>query len=174
MYTDLEKAIQFSFVAHANQKRRNKNIEFVIHPVSVGMMVKDAGCSDEYVISAILHDVIEDTSFTYEDIKKEFGEKIANDVLLLSENQDIDDYIERKTDFLNKLKNCDENILIVECADKLHNLLFDYEIDPSIIDKHSSGMKWFYSEIYKIVSSKCSNKLVDRFKVMIEILNKNE
>ncbi len=75
MYNKLENAISFCFSAHEGQKRKHGNISFAIHPITVGMMLKDIGCDEDMVISGILHDVIEDTNYTYENIKSEFGRK---------------------------------------------------------------------------------------------------
>ncbi len=172
MYNNVERAIHFCFKAHINQKRKNENIDFAIHPITVGMMLKSIDMPEDIVISGILHDVIEDTAYGYEDIKKEFGETIANNVMNLTENQGIKDYIERKKEFLERLKKCDVNVLNVECADKLHNLLFDYEIDPSIISRHSENMKWFYREIYNFIYDKCNKELVNRYKSLIDLFEK--
>lgn len=172
MYTNMEKAIYFCFKAHSNQKRKNEKINFAVHPITVGMMLKEINMSEEIVISGILHDVIEDTNFKYEDIKKIFGDKIANNVRKLSENQEIKDYLERKKEFLERLKTYDNGLLMIECADKLHNLLFDYEINPQILKNHSKNMKWFYKEIYIIINIKCNNELVNRYKKVIELFEK--
>jgi len=171
MFNDLEKAIYFATIAHQNQKRIKEDIDFIIHPFTVGMMLKDLGLANEYVISGILHDVIEDTSFSYQDIEKEFGKKVATNVLKVSENKNISDWKERKKEFIARLKKeKDDNILILECADKLHNLLSDYNLFKKIgkeIWKYSSvsyeDIKWYYKNIFKIIKERCNNDLIIRY-----------
>ncbi len=172
MYNELEKAIHFATIAHSGQKRRNENIDVIFHPYSVGMMLKEINLSNEYVITGILHDIIEDTSYTYDDIKSLFGESIANNVLKVTETNKIKDFKERKKEFINRLENeKDTNILYLECADKLHNLLSDYElfknIGRKVWDNSPTGYeenKWYYGEILKIIKNKCSeNSLTIRY-----------
>lgn len=172
MYNDLEKAIYFATKAHKGQKRRNDDIDVIYHPYSVAMMLKDINLDNEYVITGLLHDIIEDSEYTYDDIKETFSETIADNILRVSEDNIIKDWIERKKEFISRLEQeQDINILYLECADKLHNLLSDYELfnkvgkrawdsSPASYEEN----KWYYGEILKIINKKCSkNSLTIRY-----------
>ncbi|MFA5602583.1 MAG: HD domain-containing protein [Bacilli bacterium] len=176
MYTNIERAIHFAFIANKGQKRKNENIDFTFHPISVGMILKEYNFKDEIIITGILHDIIEDTNYSYEDIKKEFGEKIANNVLFISEDKNIKNPLERKKDIIKRLENADINILMVECADKLHNLISDYNLFQQIENKiwnrsllSIDENKWFYKELLNIFkSNKEHNKeLVQRYENIV-------
>ncbi len=169
MYTKTEEAIMFATRAHQGQKRKD-GTDFICHPLCVGYMIKEMGLDEKYVIIGILHDIIEDTSYNYNDIRERFGEEIANAVKSLSEDNKIKDYKTRKMAFMEQIKKLDSNLIMVECADKLHNLLYDYNINPNILNDYSEHRRWFYFEILKIIKRKCKGEIVDRLKVMVKLL----
>lgn len=109
-------------------KCKKENIDLVFHSVMVGNMLKNINSSEVIVNTAYLHDIIEDTSYTYEDIANKFGKQLADNVSKLSEDKTITNYKERKQEFINRLKNYDSDLLLVELADKLQNLVSDYEL----------------------------------------------
>ena len=106
-----------------------------------------------------------------------YGQEIANGVLQLSEDQNISNYIERKTKFIESLKNVSNNILIVEIADKLQNLISDYDMylklgKESLITECNSyeELKWFHLELQKLFNVRVeNNKLLDRFNEIVNV-----
>ena len=65
----LDYAILFATKAHDGQRRKTDNVDMIFHPFTVGMMLKSYGMNDDCVMAGILHDVVEDTKYTIEDIK---------------------------------------------------------------------------------------------------------
>ena len=169
MYTKVEEAIWFATKAHQGQKRKD-GTDFICHPITVAYMLKEMGLDEKYVVIAVLHDIIEDTANNYNDIKERFGEEIANAVRSISENPKIKDYRLRKSAFMEQIRNLDSNILLVEAADKLHNLLYDYNVNPNILSDYSEHRRWFYFEMQKIINKKCKGVIVDRLNKMISLL----
>lgn len=80
-----EKALIFAIKAHDNQLRKYTEEPYIIHPIGVAGLVRSIGASQEAIAAAYLHDVIEDTYATYEQIKLEFGEYVADLVQLLTD-----------------------------------------------------------------------------------------
>lgn len=82
------KALLFAIRAHAsiNHRREYTNDPYVVHPIAVAQIVRDAGGTDEMIAAAYLHDVVEDTPVAIEDVVAEFGSEIA---ILVSEVTDI-------------------------------------------------------------------------------------
>jgi len=79
------KALQFAIKAHGDQKRKYTGEPYIIHPIAVAKLVSDVG-GDEYMIcTAILHDVVEDTHVTLDDIVQKFGTDIADLVSSLTD-----------------------------------------------------------------------------------------
>ncbi len=81
-----EKAKLFAIKAHMGQIRKNEpDKPMTMHPISVGELLESFGYEDNVVAAGYLHDVVEDTKYTINDIEKEFGKDIANLVMGASE-----------------------------------------------------------------------------------------
>lgn len=120
------KAYNLAEEKHHNQFRKSGE-GYIIHPLNVAYILAQIGLDDSTICAALLHDVVEDTDVTNEDIKKEFGDEIAElvaGVTKLSniqftsiEEQQVEDY--RKM-FLAMGK--DIRVIILKLADRLHNM----------------------------------------------------
>ena len=73
----LNKAYNFALDAHQNQKRE-EGVPYIIHPVAVASILTELKLDSATITTGLLHDTIEDTNVTYETVKKEFGEEVAN------------------------------------------------------------------------------------------------
>lgn len=73
----IRKAYEVASKAHEGQKRLSGE-DYIIHPLNVAQILTTLEIDDESICAALLHDVIEDTSLTYEDVEKEFGTSIAD------------------------------------------------------------------------------------------------
>lgn len=117
------KAIDFATKAHKGQYRKGSSMPYLIHPLSVMQLLIKAGCEPEVVIAGCLHDVVEDTPFTLEDIRMEFGAKVADLVFSVSEPDKKLSWFERKKHTIEAMKKTkDKEILYLCCADKIHNI----------------------------------------------------
>lgn len=176
MYTSEEKILHFIFIAFQGMKRKKENIDLVFHSVMVGNMLKNINSSEVIVNTGYLHDIIEDTSYTYEDIANKFGKQLADNVSKLSEDKTITNYKERKQEFINRLKNYDSDLLLVELADKLQNLVSDYELFSKqgkeslpTEGKNYSQTKWFYTSLKDLFNEKLNNNtLLERYNNIYE------
>lgn len=176
MFTKEEDVVHFIFKAFHNQRRIKEDIETVYHSIMVGTMLKNEKCNLDTVLIGYLHDVIEDTEYDYEYLKKYYGKDIADGVLMVSEDKSIKDYKERKTKFLNNLKKASNDILMVELADKLHNLLSDYNIylkngkeSLNTEAKNYEEVKWYYLEFKKLFNERLNCNMLNRFNRIIEV-----
>jgi (p)ppGpp synthase/HD superfamily hydrolase len=176
MYTFEEDILHFIFIAFKGLKRKKEDIDLVFHSVMVGNMLKNIGCSENIVYTGYLHDIIEDTKYSYEDLKERYGKELAVNVQKLSENTKILNYKERKEEFINRLKNYNNNLILVELADKLQNLVSDYSLFLSLGKdalpseaKTYEEIKWFYTELKKIFNEKLEeNSLLERYNNIYE------
>ena len=124
----IEKALFFALKAHKNQKMvYPEDIPYSGHFVSVFFNVINICGKEENLdfnvlgCCALLHDTIEDTSVTYDDILKEFGKPVADGVLALSKNENIP-HEKRIEDALIRIKKMPKEVWIVKMADRLFNL----------------------------------------------------
>ncbi len=177
MYTLEEKAIHFVFKAFAGKKRNKQDIDSAVHSISVGYMLKDLHASETTIISGLLHDIIEDTDYDYEYILEHFGEEIADNVLMVTENIGIENYKERKTEFINRMNKASDEVVLLELADKLHNLISDYNLyleDGKDIFTSSKvsfeDKQWYYLSFRKLFNRRLKeNELLKRYNVITDI-----
>lgn len=122
----LDRAITFAVKAHQGVERKGKGFPYIVHPMEAVCIVATMTNDQELLAAAALHDVIEDTDTTAEDLKKEFGERVA--MLVEAESDDksggskAETWHQRKQDTLDRLRNADLDIKIVALGDKLSNM----------------------------------------------------
>ncbi len=174
----LDYAIYFATKAHNGQKRKtDKEVDMIFHPFTVSMILQRAGASTNAVIAGVLHDVVEDTKYTLEDVKNEFGEAVAKIVWEVSENKSLE-WKERKIDAINKMKTASLDGKLVECADKISNLECLYAVYQEKgndvwkdFNKPVEEQKWYYKSMYDAVIEN-TNEENELFKKYKEILDK--
>ncbi|HLC81537.1 MAG TPA: HD domain-containing protein [Candidatus Nanoarchaeia archaeon] len=115
------KAIEFAAKAHRSQYRKGTLLPYIFHPLEVGKILLEAGCSEQIVAAGILHDTLEDTSAKYEDLVNNFGPVVADLVIGTSEPDKKDTWENRKLHTINWLKTAPINVLLIAAADKLSN-----------------------------------------------------
>lgn len=150
----VDKALQIASIAHEGQYRKNTIIPYIEHPVAVGMILHEAGYRKEMVAAGILHDTVEDTDLTLEDIEREFGKEISKLVEGCSEPDKSLSWEERKQHTIDYLKNAPEEVRVLACADKLHNLRsirLDAEISgEQVWNRFRRGkehQEWYYRNV---------------------------
>lgn len=128
-----DKAWQFATLAHQEQsyggRTKGVSINYINHIGSVAMEVINAIQITDLELDAnlsiqcaLLHDIIEDTRFTFKDIKKEFGEKVANGVLALTKNESLPSKDVMMIDSLDRIKEQPYEVWMVKMADRICNL----------------------------------------------------
>ena len=122
----LNKAYNFALEAHQNQKRE-EGVPYIIHPVAVAKILTDLKLDSATITTGLLHDTIEDTKVTYESVKKEFGEEVANLVDGVTKISELETKgsTDSKAENFRKLilaTSKDIRVLLVKLADRLHNM----------------------------------------------------
>jgi (p)ppGpp synthase/HD superfamily hydrolase len=118
----IEKAIIFAAKAHNGQMRKSSEIPYITHPFAVGMLLQKANCSENVIAAGLLHDTLEDTSTTVEDLREHFGDHVTALVQAASEPDKTLSWEERKQHTIQSLKEASVEEIQVITADKLHNL----------------------------------------------------
>ena len=83
----IHKAIEFAVVKHKDQKRKGTELPYIVHPIEVMQILTASGCSDEMIVAGILHDTVEDTDATIDEVRALFGDKVARLVSAESETK---------------------------------------------------------------------------------------
>ena len=176
--TVTHKALQFAIKAHSGQvRKREPHLPMVIHPISVANILRDYGCDDNVIAAGYLHDVVEDTSYTLEDIRKEFGEDIEHLVEVATEPDKSLEWEERKQHTIDTVKNLSAREKLVIMADKINNIeeirdamRKDGKKDFSIFKRGEKEQEWYYRNIYKSLANQEdeNNPLLVKLKQAIE------
>ena len=98
----------------------------LFHSFKVAEILYKYNYEENIILSGILHDLIEDTNTTKEDLEKEFNKEIANIVESVSFNPNIEDKLLQAKDMFNKAINYGKSSLIVKCADLIDNIDYVY------------------------------------------------
>ena len=165
--TLLDEAMRFAITAHSGTERRGKGYPYIVHPMEAVSIVATITNDQELLAAAALHDVVEDTKYTEEDIKNKFGERIAKLVasesdLVVEGKNESESWLERKKYAINRLKGLPYDAKVVAIGDKLSNaraMLYDYNAmgeklwdkfhvnDPKLHKMHYEGLRDSMSEL---------------------------
>lgn len=123
----LDKAIIFAVNAHSGTERRGKGFPYIVHPMEAVEIVSTMTSDQELLAAAALHDTVEDTDVTVEQLREEFGDRIAS--LVASESDTFQDGVteedswhDRKKAAIERLAAASHDAKIVALGDKLSNM----------------------------------------------------
>ncbi|HHZ03187.1 MAG TPA: bifunctional (p)ppGpp synthetase/guanosine-3',5'-bis(diphosphate) 3'-pyrophosphohydrolase [Tissierellia bacterium] len=123
----VEKAYIYAEKAHSNSQKRYSGERYFVHPYNVALILADLHVDVQTIAAGLLHDVVEDTGITYQDINREFGEEIANMVDGVTKLSKVKyrNKEERQAESLRKMivaMSKDIRVVIIKLADRLHNI----------------------------------------------------
>ncbi len=165
--TKIKKAIKFAIKTHEvyqKQKRKGKDIAYIAHPLTVGIILSRAGASEEVICAGILHDTIEDSTaekkVTYEMLEERFGKKVADGVLSVTEEDRELSWEERKKIALEHIKDFSHDSLLIKSADVLSN-------GSELVDDHAR----YGDEIFKRFNASKDQIIENQLKVIRTIVD---
>ena len=144
MTTKLERAELLARKSHDGQFRRDGHTPYIDHPEQIVRILKNWGIKDEDILSAAwLHDTVEDTKLTCEDIEAQIGSIVAGYVWSLTKMKRIDkDYQKSEDEYISKIATGPREIKLIKLADVIANLLdmhnipnLDYKFDKYLAKK---------------------------------------
>lgn len=162
----VEKAMIFASKAHSGMFRKGTKIPYIVHPMEAGAIAASITDDEEVISAAILHDVLEDTSVSEEEIEKEFGKEVLRLVKSDSENKreelpPEETWKIRKQEKIDYFKNkSDKKEKIVVLADKLSNIRaicrdyekIGYELWNRFNQKDKNEHAWYYKSFAETLS----------------------
>ena len=117
-------AYEFAKEKHRGQFRKASELEYITHPKYVARVVEQLTSDEILTTAALLHDTIEDTDATYEEIEEKFGREVADIVNELTNKKKERGSMKKRQYILYKMGRMSDKALIVKLADRFHNVLF--------------------------------------------------
>jgi (p)ppGpp synthase/HD superfamily hydrolase len=119
----VRRAYEVASEAHAGQTRNaSAGRPYIDHPIAVAAQLLERGLSDEVLAAALLHDVVEDSDLEIPDIREAGGSRVAELVAVLSDDESLDSYEERKREHRERVEAAGPEALAIFVADKLTNV----------------------------------------------------
>jgi (p)ppGpp synthase/HD superfamily hydrolase len=136
----LDEVLKFATMAHGDQKRKYTGEPYIVHPIAVSEIVKTVPHTDEMIAAALLHDVVEDTPFTIDDINDRFGNEVAELVSWLTD-------VSRPEDGNRKTRKSLDREHIVEAPAEAQTIkLADLIHNTKSIEQHDPGFWKVYKQ----------------------------
>ena len=177
----LDRAIVFATKAHEGQFRRGTQIPYILHPMEAAAIVGTMTTDEETIAGAVLHDVVEDTATTVEEVMELFGERVGSLVASESENKREDLPSEftwkiRKQETLDHLKTASVEVKMIALGDKLSNMRAIYRDYQTIGDelwqrfnqKDKNEHYWYYSSIAECISELNNYPVYKEYQELLE------
>lgn len=177
----LDRAIIFAVNSHKGTERRGKGFPYVVHPLEAVSIVATMTRDQELLAAAALHDTIEDTSVTMEDIRSQFGDKVAS---LVEEESDKfaegvseeDSWHDRKKAAIDRLAAASREAKMVALGDKLSNaraIWRDYkekgdELWKIFHAKDKASHEWHYRGLADSLAELSDTFAYQEFKAIID------
>lgn len=117
----INKAIKYARKKHIGQKRKGKDVPYIVHPLEVFNILYRMGADNNLLIAGLLHDVLEDTDTKVQEIASEFGTDVAELVAAHTENKKLQ-WQERKKIACEELATAPKRVQMLVLADKLSNI----------------------------------------------------
>ena len=167
-------AYAFANEAHKNVRRRSGE-PYMLHPIAVAqIVVDDIGLGYKSISAALLHDVVEDTDYTVDDLRDRFGDKIASLVdgltkiknILDNDNKDLSARSLQAENFKRILLtlNDDPRVVLIKLADRLHNCRTIEFMPEHKRDKENIWLRYKEPDAYQEISSKINRNIQQRAK----------
>jgi (p)ppGpp synthase/HD superfamily hydrolase len=137
----IQHATVFATQAHSGQKRKYTGDDYIVHPIAVAELVRENGGTEDQIIAALLHDTIEDTDVTYNDVYEAFGADVAALVWELTDRFTTEEYpnnnrAQRKAWETERLAKVSVTAKLIKLCDMIDN--------TSTIVEHDSGFAKVY------------------------------
>jgi (p)ppGpp synthase/HD superfamily hydrolase len=172
--TLIEKADQLAARAHEGQMRKDGNVPYIMHPRAVAAILKAYGFSDTVVAAALVHDTVEDTSVTIDDVRRELGDDVARLVEPVTHDDTLS-WEEKKQKYIDTVRAASVEVKAISTADKIHNaqsFISGYEAQGKEMWSHFNRPRekklWFEEAMLKMLQETWHHPLVDEYAVLVE------
>ena len=180
----VSRAIEFAVEVHDGMRRKKVDVPYILHPLEAAVIVGTMTADQEIIAGAVLHDVVEDTDVTIDEIEEKFGKRVRDLVESETENKRADipaseTWRIRKEESLQVLRDTDDiGVLMIWLGDKLANIRSIYrelQKDGNAMwekfnQKNVNEHAWYYSSIVQLTERLSHTSAWIEFKTLVEIV----
>ncbi|MBU6323784.1 MAG: bifunctional (p)ppGpp synthetase/guanosine-3',5'-bis(diphosphate) 3'-pyrophosphohydrolase [Patescibacteria group bacterium] len=173
----IEKAMLLAMRAHEGQKRKEGDTPYIVHPVEVALILARHGFPEDVLAAALVHDTVEDTSVTLEDVRRELGDGIAKLVAPVTHDDSLP-WEEKKHAYLESVRNAPEDVKAISVADKIANaksLIAAAGEQGAAVWRHFNRGRdkklWFEHAVLDMLRESWQNPLVDEYAKLVDTLD---
>jgi (p)ppGpp synthase/HD superfamily hydrolase len=171
-------AFLFAAEKHAGQTRKKTAVPYISHLMGVASLVLEAGGGEDEAVAALLHDVVEDCGGdpVLEKVRQSFGDRVATIVNGCTDSYTVPkpEWKQRKVEYLDRLRQAEDDVRLVSAADKLHNartILADYRQEGDAIWDRFNGLRdgtlWYYRSVLDVLHAGKPNRLIDELENVV-------
>lgn len=176
----IEQAIRAAAVLHKDQIRKGSvPYPYITHLFAVAMIVSDYTDDEDTIVAALLHDTVEDTDYGEKELQEDFGGRVKDIVLSISEPprdpESRTGWGDQKKQYIKQLRTASERALLVVAADKIHNMrsiVEEYHDDhTAFVSDFGSALDdrlLYYQEISNILNSRLKNQILSEFNAVFK------
>jgi (p)ppGpp synthase/HD superfamily hydrolase len=171
----IELAIKACTILHKDQVRKGEiPIPYASHPIAVALILMDYTEDEDVIVTALLHDTLEDTDYTSKEMEEDFGGSVREYVEAITENYHNSDremsWKQRKQAYAKQLRKAPQQALLVAAADKIHNMrtmIEEYYDDhPRFLSEFEGSLEdraILYQDIANAINRGLKNDILDEF-----------
>lgn len=174
----IEQALRAASILHKDQVRKGiVPIPYISHLYAVAMIASDYTKDEDVIVAALLHDTLEDTDYTADELSEDFGTRVREIVEAVTEPEKIDanSWKERKKEYVKQLAKAPQESLLVAAADKIHNMR---SVVEEYFDDHARFIADFpgsledrvfmYQDISNIINRNLKSDIIHEFNHVFE------
>jgi (p)ppGpp synthase/HD superfamily hydrolase len=169
-----EQALNIAVKAHKEQTRKHDGSPYISHPIIVGRILEKAGFSEIVVAAGLVHDVLEDTSVTEDELQQILGAEVVRIVAAVSEEKSLV-WEDRKKQYIQRVISSNESVWAVSVADKIHNasclIAFHKQVGPAAWQVFNRGKEqkvWFEKSLLEALQSIWKHPLLEVYSQLID------
>lgn len=173
-HTLIEQATLLAFRAHEGQQRKEKDVPYIIHPIEVALILAHHGFRDEVIAAGLVHDTVEDTPVTLEELRTTLGEEVANLVAPVTHDDTLS-WEEKKKAYIEEVRKAPEEVKAISLADKIanaHSFISAYEEQGAHMWKHFNAGRekklWFERAMLTMLEESWNHPLVSEYRKCVE------
>lgn len=173
----IEQAAQIALRAHTGQVRKNDGSPYVIHPYLVALLLTSYDFPEQVIAAGLVHDVLEDTGVSVEELTAAVGGEVVALVQEVSEQKELP-WEERKKKYIARIRDASSEVKAVSIADKIHNaqsMLRTHESEGSklwsVFNRGRTEQLWFMHALLDAYRTNWQHPLIDIYADLVAALD---